>query len=92
MRKGTTPLAFRVSISSECLAFSQSPFCPLRLEFFARTRLNPTMGETSFVGGDIRGGGIRNEGFEFEVAVEVDTVAELSVDVDEVSTESFKMC
>ena len=50
------------------------------------------MGETSFVGGDIRGGGMRNEGFEFEVAVVVDTVAELSVDVDEVSTESFKMC
>ena len=48
------------------------------------------MGKTSFDAVDIRGGR-RNGGFESEVAVEVDTASDLSVEVDEVRTESLKM-
>ena len=69
------------------------PRFPCRLEFSARTRLNPTIGETSFekgANGVIRGGR-RDGGFSVDFVVVVDGVVEVvvpSVEVDEVRAAS----
>ena len=66
------------------------PLSPCRLEFFARTRLNPTIGDTSFEKGtigEIRGGSGRREGgLSGDRVVVVDgavVVVALSADVEE---------
>ena len=65
------------------------PLSPCRLEFFARTRLNPTIGDTSFEKGtigEIRGGsGRRDGGLSVDRVVVVDgavVVVALSADVE----------